>query len=78
MRAGLIMALCSCSALNAAEHRKVTLPAMMVDAAVFTAGSCLGMDAQFSPEREDRGTRMLIGYGAALLVWAPLWLVETR
>lgn len=73
--------LTGCTAQHAVRHpyTRTPLAAILADAAVFSAGSCIGMDAQFGSQPHDtRNLRMAIGYGAALAVWLPLWFVETR
>lgn len=59
-----------CIASNTLAHRKVTVPAMLVDAAMFSAGSCVGLDAQY--RRDPDEARMVIGYGVAGAVWLSL------
>jgi hypothetical protein len=49
---------------------------MLVDAALAGVGACLGMSEQFAPYPNKE--RMVLGYGVAMAVYLPLWVVETK
>lgn len=69
-----------CGAITAHKNNgRAPMALYLVDAAVFSVGMCVGMDAQYgSPPHDDRGVRMLGGYGAAMAAWLPYWFVKTR
>ena len=74
----LMAALSSCAATHALQRhdRKAPLAAYVVDAVMFSAGTIIGMDAQYR-NPQDR-TKMVAGYSVALAFWLPYWFVETR
>lgn len=75
MRALLALALCSCVSLNVASHRRPPTAAYLVDVALFSAGACIGLDSQFRTRSPEQA---LVGYGTALAVWLPLWLIPSE
>lgn len=81
----MIKSLALCAALvGCAPHHirtKGTEPPAWKYAADFTAmavGGWVGMNAQFGPPSDTRDAEMALGYGTALMIFIPYWLVDYR
>lgn len=77
-RVAILAALAGCTVTHALRrpHEPTPVAAMLVDAALAGVGACLGMSEQFAPYPNKE--RMVLGYGVAMAVYLPLWVVETK
>jgi hypothetical protein len=63
--------LCSCSSSFRMQHptRPMPLAPMLVDAVLFSAGACIGLDGWAHGDQ----TQEALGFGLAAIVWVPMW-----